>query len=89
MTLLRGRAEVESLTVHCLAARQRVRERQVAAERLKHVLPGPGRRGASSLDHSPCAPGAHAVGDHPVLRPIAAADHVARTADPDPHGAIR
>src|SRR5438128_10364503 len=69
-------------------ARELLREEQVTAERVQHVLPrahGVGIAHPHGIAAGDCARG---VCDQPVLAPVATADHVARSGGGDPRPAL-
>ena len=74
--VLLGRAEVPSGRVLGRVP-QRLREHEVAAQRVEHVLPRADRVGVANARRLAGERRAHDVGHEPVLAPVAAADHVA------------
>jgi hypothetical protein len=65
-------------------SRQRLQEHQIARQTVEHVLPGARRLRVAQHQRLTGQGGAHDIGDQPVLREIAAADHIAA-----PHGGQR
>ncbi|SSC24188.1 Hypothetical protein KLENKIAIHU_2795, partial [Klenkia terrae] len=64
---------------------QRRGQREVARQRLQHVLPGPHRVRAAQHQLAAAGPGPGQVGHQAVLGPVPAADDVARPAGGQPH----
>ena len=67
---------------------QLLRQQQVAAQRVQHVLPRPHGVGVAHLHRLARPHRAHDVADQPVLAPIPAADHVARARARDSRGVL-
>src|ERR1700712_1259657 len=53
-------------------------EREIAAQRLEHMLPGRGSGGVADLELFPAGEGAHDVGDEAIGGPVAAAYDISR-----------
>ena len=77
-----GRSEIPARAPLCLRLLEHpCGEREIARERLEHMLPGAYGCGIPQGDRFACRQMAHDVGDDPILSPVTAADDVA-----GPHG---
>ena len=70
------RAEIEGIGL-VRAGAEALRQAQAAAERLQHVLSGPGGGRVGNADRLAAPKSPHRFGHDPVGRPVAATDHVA------------
>jgi len=74
------RAEVPAFSVLSTFGVELFGKRQIARERFEHMLPGPDRIRAADHDLATFFDGAHDIGNQPIQRPVAAANHVAGAA---------
>ena len=72
----RGGPKFQARAASCALA-QRLREQQVAGERVQHVLPGAHGGRVAHVQRRAALDRAQRVRQQPVLAPVAAADHVA------------
>ena len=85
---LPARAETEGIGL-VRAGAEALRQAQAAAERLQHVLSGPGGGRVGNADRLAAPKSPHRIGHDPVGRPVAATDHVAGAGNAKVGGLVR